>query len=59
MGQLIKLKDKNKDFNYYINSLHKLCERDLSAVNSIILEKLDSNIPLIHEIASHLILPLV
>ena len=56
MGQLIKLKDKNKDFNYYINSLHKLCERDLSAVNSIILEKLDSNIPLIHEIASHLIL---
>ena len=56
MGQLIKLKDKNKDFNYYINSIHKLCERDLSAVNSIILEKLDSNIPLIHEIASHLIL---
>ncbi len=56
MGQLIKLKDKNKDFNYYINSLHKLCERDLSAVNSIILEKLDSNIPLIHKIASHLIL---
>ena len=56
MGQLIKLKDKSKDFNYYINSLHKLCDRDLSAVNSIILEKLDSNIPLIHEIASHLIL---
>ncbi len=56
MGQLIKLKNKNKDFSYYINSLHKLCNKDLSAVNSIILEKLDSNIPLIHEIASHLIL---
>ena len=56
MGQLIKLNTRTKDFNFYINTLHKLCEKDLSIVNSIILEKLDSNVPLIHKIASHLIL---
>ena len=56
MGQLIKLNNQTKDFNFYINSLQKLCEKDLSLVNSIILEKLDSNVPLIQKIASHLIL---
>ena len=56
MGQLIQLQDENKDFDFYLSKLKDLCGNDLESINSIILEKIDSKIPLIQEIASHLIL---
>tara|TARA_Y100000590_G_scaffold193572_1_gene220004 strand:+ start:1168 stop:2199 length:1032 start_codon:yes stop_codon:yes gene_type:complete len=56
MGQLVQLQKNNKDFDYYLTLLKKLCNNDLQSINSIIIEKLDSNVPLIQEIASHLIL---
>ena len=56
MGKLIKLKEKIKDFSFYVNELKTLCEEDISAINALILNKLESNVPLIQEIASYLIL---
>ena len=56
MGQVVQLNNSRKDFIFYVRQLQKLCEKDLSLINSIIIDKLDSNVPLIQEIASHLIL---
>jgi len=55
MAKIIKLNTVKKDFVYYVDELTSLCERDLTAINSIILDKLDSNVPLVQEIASYLI----
>ena len=56
MGQIIKLFAKKNSFNNQVSELINLCQGDLETINSIIIEKLGSNIPLIHEIASYLIL---
>ena len=56
MGQIVQLNNSKKDFTFYVRQLQKLCEKDLSLINSIIIDKLDSDVPLIQEIASHLIL---
>ena len=56
MGQVVQLNNVRKDFTFYIRQLRKLCEKDLSLINSIIIDKLDSDVPLVQEIASHLIL---
>jgi len=56
MGQVIKLYAKKNSFNNQVSELINLCQGDLETINSIIIEKLGSNIPLIHEIASYLIL---
>ncbi len=56
MNKVIQLKRLEKDFNYFVDELTSLCKDDLSLINSVILDKLDSKIPLIQEIASHLIL---
>ena len=56
MGQVFQLSNSRKDFIFHVRQLQKLCEKDLSLINSIIIDKLDSNVPLIQEIASHLIL---
>ena len=56
MGQVIKLKKHGDDFNLEISKLTNLCQEDLKSINTLILEKLDSNVPLIHEIASYLIM---
>ena len=56
MGQLIQLKEENLDFDFYLSKLKDLSGNDLESINSLILEKIDSKIPLIQEIASHLIL---
>jgi len=56
MGQVIQLNNSRKDFIFYVRHLQKLYEKDLSLINSIIIDKLDSDVPLIQEIASHLIL---
>ena len=56
MGQVVQLNNSRKDFIFHVRQLQKLCEKDLSLINSIIIDKLDSNVPLIQEISSHLIL---
>ena len=56
MGQVIKLKNPNDYFNDEIQNLVLLCKNDLESTNTLILEKLDSNVPLIKEIASYLML---
>ena len=56
MGQVIKLKTTNNVFDEEVTKLVRLCHEDLESTNTLILEKLDSNVPLIHKIASYLIL---
>ena len=56
MGQVIQLYAKKNSFNNQVSELINICQGDLETINSIIIEKLGSNIPLIHEIASYLIL---
>ncbi len=56
MGQVVQLNNSSKDFVFCVHQLQKLCEKDLSLINSIIIDKLDSYVPLVQEIASHLIL---
>ena len=56
MSQVVQLINSKKTFSFYVHQLQKLCEKDLSLINSLILDKLDSKVPLIQEIASHLIL---
>ena len=56
MGQIIQLKKDNNVFNQQFAKLINLCQEDLESTNALILEKLDSKVPLIHEIASYLIL---
>ena len=56
MGQVIKLKTANNVFDEEVTKLVRLCHEDLESTNTLILEKLDSNVPLIHKIASYLIL---
>ena len=56
MTHIIEFKKTRKDFNYFIDELTMLCQNDLNSINRVIIEKLDSKIPLIHEISSNLIL---
>ena len=56
MGEIIQLNNLNKNFNNEVNKLTILCHEDLESTNTLIIEKLDSNVPLIKEIASYLIL---
>ena len=56
MGEVIQLNKLNEDFNSEVNKLTALCHEDLESTNTLIIEKLDSNVPLIKEIASYLIL---
>ena len=55
MAEIIKFKTTKKNFVDYVYELTNLCESDLSSINTVIVNKLDSNVPLIHEIASYLI----
>ncbi len=56
MSNVIPLKQKEYNFEKEINDLTTLCKEDLVSVNTIILDKLDSNVPLVHEVAKYLIL---
>ena len=56
MGKLIQLNKLNKDFSNEVNTLTNLCYKDLESINTLIIEKIDSTVPLIKEIASYLIL---
>ena len=56
MGQVIQLKTQNDVFNNEINKLISLCYEDIQSTNTLIMDKLDSKVPLIKEIASYLML---
>jgi len=56
MNKIIKFKTIEKNFDYYADELNILCNKDLNSINEVILNKLDSNVPLVHEIASYLML---
>jgi octaprenyl-diphosphate synthase len=56
MGQILKLKNSNDIFNNEIHKLGDLCHEDLKSTNLLMLEKLESKVPLVKEIASYLIL---
>tara|TARA_Y100001970_G_C14234807_1_gene861131 strand:- start:1911 stop:2939 length:1029 start_codon:yes stop_codon:yes gene_type:complete len=56
MAEIISLSKHNADFNDSIKNLTALCKEDLHSINTLILEKLDSSVPLIQEIGKYLIL---
>ena len=56
MGEVLQLNYLNKEFNNQNSKLNSLCNKDLGLINTLIIEKLESNVPLIKEIASYLIL---
>ena len=56
MAEIIPILRDKDDFDKQIKILTNLCKEDLESINTLILEKLDSEVPLIYEIASHLIL---
>ena len=55
MAEIIKFKTAKKDFGDYVNDLTTLCETDLASINAVIIDKLESYVPLVKEIASYLI----
>ena len=56
MGKVIQLNQNNEDFYDEVTKLTQLCHEDLESINTLIIEKLDSNVPLIKEIAPYLII---
>ena len=56
MNNVIPLKKESLSFGRQIAELTELCKEDLISVNTLILEKLDSNVPLVQEVAKYLIL---
>ena len=56
MATIIPIHQHKEGFNYCIKNLSELCKEDLTSINTLILEKLDSSVPLIQEIGKYLIL---
>ncbi len=56
MSNVIPLNKNQVTFQQLIGELTELCQQDLVSVNTIILDKLDSNVPLVQEVAKYLIL---
>ena len=56
MAEIIPIHQHKEDFNDCVKNLSELCKEDLTSINTLILEKLDSSVPLIHEIGKYLIL---
>ena len=56
MAEIIPLHKKEDNFNDCIKELSELCKEDLYSINTLILDKLESSVPLIHEIGKYLIL---
>ena len=55
MAKIINFETIEKDFGDYVNELTSLCESDLTSINTTIVDKLDSKVSLVQEIASYLI----
>ena len=56
MAKIIPIHKNKEDFNEAVKNLSFLCKEDLQSINTLILEKLDSSVPLIQEIGKYLIL---
>ena len=56
MAEIIPLHVKEENFNECIKEISELCKEDLHSINTLILDKLESSVPLIHEIGKYLIL---
>ncbi len=56
MANVIPININQFTFEELISDLTELCKQDLVSVNTIILDKLDSNVPLVQEVAKYLIL---
>ena len=50
MTNVIPLNKNQFTFEELISDLTELCKQDLVSVNTIILDKLDSNVPLVKEV---------
>ena len=56
MAKIIPIHNNKENFSEAVKSLSFLCKEDLQSINTLILEKLDSSVPLIQEIGKYLIL---
>ena len=56
MNNVIPIKKNQLTFEKLINELTEFCQQDLVSANTIIIDKLDSNVPLIQEVAKYLVL---
>jgi octaprenyl-diphosphate synthase len=56
MAKIIPIYQNKLNFNDAVKNLTNLCREDLHSINTLILEKLDSSVPLIQEIGKYLIL---
>ena len=56
MAEIIPILKNELDFEKQIKVLMDLCKGDLESINILILEKIDSSVPLIQDIASYLIM---
>ena len=56
MAKIIPIHNNKENFSEAVKSLSFLCKEDLQSINTLILEKLDSSVPLIQEIGQYLIL---
>ena len=56
MAEIIPINQSKEDFNDCIKNLSELCKEDLTSINTLIIEKLESSVPLIQEIGKYLIL---
>ena len=56
MAEIIPIHLNKVNFNEAVKSLSDLCKEDLHSINTLILEKLDSSVPLIQEVGKYLIL---
>ena len=56
MAEVIPIYEHKINFNDAVRNLSNLCKEDLNSINTLILEKLDSSVPLIQEIGKYLIL---
>ena len=56
MAEVIPIYEHKINFNDAVRNLSNLCKEDLNSINTLILEKLDSSVPLIQEIGKYLVL---
>ena len=56
MAKIIQIHQHTENFNIAVKNLSDLCKEDLHSINTLILDKLDSSVPLIQEIGKYLIL---
>ena len=56
MNNVLPLRKKDFSFEDEIKKLTDICKEDLVSVNTIIIDKLDSNVPLVQEVAKYLIM---